>query len=172
MARPYEAKFHEGNMIKKLLFALLTAIFIFACDNNRSSGPGATDTPTFVPEPNPQPNRALASGKWGADNIGLDIQQGHAHVEFDCATGRINGSIRPNENGNFSRPGTVTYFNVETGENETVNTTYSGFVNASKTRMSLTVTLNEEVDGGFPIDENYILRKGVEGPNAVCAVED
>jgi hypothetical protein len=165
-------------MSKKMLFAILASLLIFAgCDNDNddSSDTGSPDQPTVTPEPNPEPNRALATGKWGADDIGLTIERSGADVMLVCGEGRMRGRIRPNENGRFRNEGTIEQFGAipeedtpNDNDDRSVDAVYEGFVNANKTLMSLTVTW-EDPETNEEQSETYTLRKGENGPDALCA---
>jgi hypothetical protein len=44
----------------------------------------------------------VVSGEWGGEHLGLVVSDGGADLEYDCATGRITGAIRPDGSGRFS----------------------------------------------------------------------
>ena len=47
-------------------------------------------------------------GQWGGPHIGMMIDATGARIEYDCATGEINGPIIPRANGEFDVEGTHT----------------------------------------------------------------
>jgi hypothetical protein len=91
------------------------------------------------------PSGVLPAGHWGGDHISIDVTDGDASVEFDCAYGRIFMPVLLEE-GDFLANGTYTQEHggpVREGELlPTQAARYSGRVRGQ--RMTLTVTLPEE----------------------------
>ena len=54
--------------------------------------------------PSDVPDR-VANGDWGGDHIGMVVSDTGATIEYDCATGRIVGSLRVSGDGSFSWSG-------------------------------------------------------------------
>lgn len=54
--------------------------------------------------PSEAPDR-VANGDWGGEHIGMVVSDTGATIEYDCATGRIVGSLRVSDNGSFSWSG-------------------------------------------------------------------
>ena len=50
---------------------------------------------------------ALPKGVWGGDTAILEVVEGGANIEFECATGRIEGAVRVDSKGEFDLPGTL-----------------------------------------------------------------
>jgi len=74
--------------------AILAALLL-GCGGRLIAGSDAVGEP--VPE-----------GEWGGEHIRLVVGGAGASVEFDCATGRINGPLRTNAEGRFEAAGTWT----------------------------------------------------------------
>ena len=49
--------------------------------------------------------RRIATGLWGGQHIRIDVGEKSATVEYDCASGVINGPLVVDENGNFNLRG-------------------------------------------------------------------
>ena len=52
-----------------------------------------------------QNGRALANGLWGGQGISLEITDGGAEINYDCAHGTITGKITPDRKGKFAARG-------------------------------------------------------------------
>ena len=50
-------------------------------------------------------SRAPLTGNWGGDRAGMQVTDGAASLDFDCARGSIDGTITPDEQGRFDVPG-------------------------------------------------------------------
>ena len=126
-------------------------------------------TPSPIPEPNPQPDMPLPIGIWGATGLKMVVKNTFVEIQFPCSTGRVNGKIRPNENGQFNRRGTIRFFSNESGENETYPATFSGISTPDKSIIALKITSDDpRVDGGSQ-SKDYILKSNYEPPGWVCA---
>jgi hypothetical protein len=100
-------------------------------------------------------NDGLQAGKWGGEHISLEVTEGGAVVEYDCAHGTIGRRIIPDRKGRFDVPGT---FVEESGgpvregaRPKSYPARYTGRVNGG--RMSVTVTRGDtqEVIGRFTL---------------------
>jgi hypothetical protein len=101
-----------------------------------------------------QNGRALANGVWGGQGVSLEINDGGAEINYDCAHGTITGKMVPDREGKFVARG----FHVrERGgpvreeENKGQAVTYEGSI-AGET-MTLKVALDEskETVGTFTL---------------------
>jgi hypothetical protein len=84
-------------------------------------------------------------GGWGGPHIGITFEGGLANVEFDCASGSIDGPVYPGKGGAFSAKGSVrtgTGGPVRVGQIfKSQRATYSGQV--TKDSMTLNITLED-----------------------------
>lgn len=53
-------------------------------------------------------NKAVKTGGWGGEQIGMTVNKDGASLEFGCASGSIAQPIRTDAKGNFSVEGTLT----------------------------------------------------------------
>ena len=44
-------------------------------------------------------------GQWGGEHIAMEVTDGGATIEYDCAHGRITGKIAPDADGKFAAKG-------------------------------------------------------------------
>jgi hypothetical protein len=49
----------------------------------------------------------LAKGTWGGQGIGLTVEENHAVLQFDCASGEVNSQIKVAKDGSFDVAGTL-----------------------------------------------------------------
>ena len=47
----------------------------------------------------------IADGTWGGDHIRIDVVEGSATIEYDCANGTIQGPLKVNSDGKFDLRG-------------------------------------------------------------------
>jgi hypothetical protein len=52
--------------------------------------------------------QGIPRGDWGGDHINMNVGDGSAKLEFDCATGHIAGPLALDEHGRFQLRGTFT----------------------------------------------------------------
>ncbi len=48
------------------------------------------------------------TGRWGGEHVGLELTASGGNLDYDCATGRIDGPVRPTADGTFRALGTHT----------------------------------------------------------------
>ena len=115
---------------------------------------------------NNRQNPADVKGVWGGDHISVEVTDGGATIEYDCAHGTITEKIVPDRNGKFTakgvhvteHPGPVRL--GEDTEGEPAN--YSGSINDET--MTLTVTMSRtNKDVG-----TFTLTKGKSGRIRKC----
>ena len=104
--------------------------------------------------------KRLADGEWGGQHIQFRISNGSAHIEYDCATGKIAGPLRTNSQGRFSWDGVFTRegpgpIRLDRGPRSSP-ATYSGSITGDT--MSLTVKLSD----GTELD-SFTLKRGAPG---------
>lgn len=130
--------------------------------------PAPVPTPTPVP-PNPQPDMPLPNGRWGTDGLRMIVRTSSVEVQYPCSLGKINGKIRPDKNGQFSRRGIIQYFSNESGENESYPAIFSGIVSPNKSVIALRITANDPRTEDETPSTDYILKRNFEPPGWVCA---
>ena len=118
---------------------------------------------TLVPAKKP---RSIASGQWGGPHIQMQVANGSATIEYDCANGSIDGPLKLDSRGRFSLSGK--HFREHGGpirmgeEKKGVTARYTGRIDGE--RMTLTVTL---VNSKGPMG-TYQLTRGSEGRVFKC----
>lgn len=94
-------------------------------------------------------------GVWGGEHIGLTVRSKDARLEYDCAHGTIDQSLRTDSRGRFSARGTHTW---EAGGSEirgriadTHPARYSGTVKAGKMVVTVTLIDSNKLVGTFTL---------------------
>ena len=108
--------------------------------------------------------RYIARGLWGGQHISIDVGEKSATIEYDCASGVINGPLVVDSNGNFDlrgihkmeRGGPVRADDNSKGQ----PATYTGSIKGDT--MTLTLKL-EGLD-----EETFTLEKGKPGELVKC----
>lgn len=108
--------------------------------------------------------RVISTGLWGGQHISMKVGTKSASIEYDCASGVMNGPFLVDGAGHFELSGT---HHMERGgpvrADESAKgqpATYTGSIEGNK--MTLTLKL-EGVD-----DETFELEKGKEGKLVKC----
>lgn len=109
-----------------------------------------------TPGLNEEPGRLI--GLWGGPHAGIVFQGGLGDVEFDCASGTIDGTVTPGKDGSFMGQGTYrtgTSGPVRVGQFfKSQRATYMGTV-VDKTNMTLNVELEDGTHiGPFSLVQN------------------
>ena len=97
----------------------------------------------------------VVTGEWGGQHLGLVATDNGADLEYDCATGRITGAVRPDAQGRFSAPGE--HFPGHGGPiggggpPEVRSARYEGTVRGTKMTITVTLTDTSEVLGTFTL---------------------
>ena len=106
----------------------------------------------------------IPTGVWGGQHINIEVGEKSATIEYDCASGVINGPLVVDNNGNFKLRGT---HRVERGgpiraDDDTKGqpATYTGSIKGN------TMTLNLKTGDGET--ETFTLEKGKEGELVKC----
>jgi hypothetical protein len=106
----------------------------------------------------------IPTGNWGGQHINMKVTAKSATIEYDCATGTIQGPLVVDHDGNFNLHGT---HRMQRGgpvrADETPNehpVTYTGSIKGN--RMTLNLKLND-LD-----EETFTLEKGKEGELFRC----
>jgi hypothetical protein len=106
----------------------------------------------------------IATGVWGGEHISMEVGAKSATIEYDCASGVINGPLVVDSKGEFKLHGTHT---MERGgpirlnaEPKAYPATYTGSIKGN------TMTLKVNLDGSD--DETFTLEKGKPGELVKC----
>lgn len=98
----------------------------------------------------------VVTGEWGGVHLGLVVSDSGADLEYDCATGRISGAVRPDAAGRFSVTGL--HFPGHGGPSggipdphQTHPARYDGTVRGDKMTITVTLTDSNEVVGTFTL---------------------
>ena len=111
-----------------------------------------------------QKMRRIAQGAWGGEHISMKVEAKSATIEYDCASGVIDGPLIVDSNGHFNLRGT---HKMERGgpvrlndEPKPIPATYTGSINGNT--MTLTLKLADAED------ETFTLEKGKTGELFKC----
>ena len=106
----------------------------------------------------------IATGVWGGQHINIKVGAKSAAIEYDCASGVIDGPLVVDSNGNFQLRGT---HRMERGgpvrsdeEPRQVPATYTGSVKGNT--MTLTLKLSDSDE------ETFTLERGKQGDLFKC----
>lgn len=97
----------------------------------------------------------VVRGEWGGVHLGLVASDSGAALEYDCASGRITGPLRPDERGRFLAvgshvPGHGGPIRVDEVP-ETRPARYDGTVRGDKMTITVTLTDTHEILGTFTL---------------------
>ena len=114
----------------------------------------------------PRKMQRLSTGSWGAPHIRIDVAQGSATIDYDCANGTIAGPLTYDRKGNFTWRGT---HNREHGgpirvdeKSNSRPAVYTGSIKGDT--MTLTVKLADTNE----VVETYTLKRGGAGRVFKC----
>ena len=106
----------------------------------------------------------IPTGVWGGQHINIEVGEKSARIEYDCASGVINGPLIVDSSGNFNLRGT---HRIERGgpiraddDSKGHPATYTGSIKGN------TMTLTLKVGEGEA--ETFTLEKGKEGELVKC----
>ena len=102
---------------------------------------------------------------WGGNHVELEMTARGATLEFDCARGALDSSLRPDDKGNFVVKGTFTPERSGPSRDDDprpLNATYSGTIKGDA------MTLTMVVDGQDPKGAIYELTRGRRGNIRKC----
>ena len=106
----------------------------------------------------------IPTGVWGGQHINIEVGEKSATIEYDCASGVINGPLLVDASGNFKLRGT---HRIERGgpiraddDSKGHPATYTGSIKGNTMRLTLKVG-----DGDA---ETFTLEKGKEGELVKC----
>lgn len=97
----------------------------------------------------------VTAGTWGGDHISLEVAGNGATLDFDCASGTINGPMNVDGNGNFDVGGTFLREHpgpIRMGEdNGGKPARYSGHTDGNTMTLSVTLSGSSESLGTFSL---------------------
>ena len=106
----------------------------------------------------------IATGVWGGQHIHIKVGAKSATIEYDCASGVINGPLVVDSNGNFKLRG---IHRMERGgpvrsdeQPRQIPATYSGSVKGNTMTLTLRLTDSDE--------ETFTLERGKDGELFKC----
>ena len=106
----------------------------------------------------------IPTGVWGGQHINIEVGEKSARIEYDCASGVIDGPLSMDANGNFKLRGT---HRIERGgpvraddDSKGQPATYTGSIKGNM--MTLTLKVGESDT------ETFTLEKGKEGELFKC----
>lgn len=106
----------------------------------------------------------IPTGVWGGQHINIEVGEKSARIEYDCASGVINGPLSVDANGNFKLRGT---HRIERGgpiraddDSKGQPATYTGSIKGNTMTLTLKVS---DAD-----TETFNLEKGKEGELFKC----
>lgn len=114
-------------MSNKRIFALLVPLMLIAMFS--------------IPAQAKRP-KTIKAGTWGGQHIQMNVANGSASIEYDCATATIDGPLKIDRRGRFDLRGTHTVEHpgpTRDERNQGAPARYSGWTDGK--RMKLTVTL-------------------------------
>lgn len=107
----------------------------------------------------------IATGVWGGQHINIKVGANSATIEYDCASGVIDGPLIVDSDGNFKLRGT---HHMERGgptrsdeEPRKIPATYTGSIKGNV--MTLTLKLDDSSD-----EETFTLERGRDGELFRC----
>jgi hypothetical protein len=111
-----------------------------------------------------QKMQRIPTGVWGGEHINLEVGAESAAIEYDCASGRIDGPLAVDSNGNFKLRG---IHRRERGgpvradeKPDEYPATYTGSIKGDKMTLTLKV--------GDMDEETFTLEKGKQGELFKC----
>ena len=106
----------------------------------------------------------IPTGVWGGQHINIEVGEKSATIEYDCASGVINGPLSVDANGSFKLRGT---HRVERGgpiraddDSKGQPATYTGSIKGNTMKLTLKV--------GDAEAETFTLEKGTVGELVKC----
>ena len=102
----------------------------------------------------PQKGRALATGAWGGLHISLEVTDGGAQINYDCAHGRITEKIIPENDGTFEVKGFHTQERpgpTREGEESEQPAVYRGSIHEDTMTLTVTLSGHDEPVGTFKL---------------------
>ena len=107
----------------------------------------------------------IPRGEWGGTHISMNVGDGSATIEYDCAHGEISGPLKIDGEGKFELPGTFTPerggpIRADEGSREQ-KATYTGTIKGST--MTLTLKIGDSSD-----TETFTLEKDKQGKLFKC----
>jgi hypothetical protein len=104
-----------------------------------------------------QEKRLVANGKWGGQNVQLDVTEDGAQLRFSCAGGKIEQPLTLDAEGRFSAKGTFVALGMgplrEDDPPKSRSAVYSGVVHDKAMTLTVTVADSKDEGGTFELIE-------------------
>lgn len=134
-------------MRSRKLFLILSAGLIM----------GALVTFTVAKKP-----RSFVNGSWGGQHIQINVENGSATIEYDCANGTISGPLKVDSRGRFSLLGKHVREHsgpIRMGEDRSgVPARYTGWTDGKTMKLTVTLTGSKTEVGTFELTHGSIGR--------------
>ena len=99
--------------------------------------------------------RSIANGQWGGPHIQMQVANGSATIEYDCANGTISGPLRVDSRGRFSLLGKHVREHggpIRMGEDRSgVPARYTGWTDGKTLKLTVTLVNNKTKLGTFEL---------------------
>lgn len=142
LSESFSAPYNAKAMFKKYHILVLVLVLLAVC---------------FVAEARKM--QSIPTGNWGGQHINMKVGAKSATIEYDCATGTIDGPLVVDGDGNFNLRGTHRMQRGgPTRADETPNdhpATYTGSIKGNTMTLHLKISDSDE--------ETFTLEKGKEG---------
>lgn len=106
--------------------------------------------------------RSFANGSWGGQHIQMNVENGSATIEYDCANGKINGPLKVDSRGRFSLLGMHVREHggpIRLGEDRSgVPARYTGWTDGKTMKLTVTLTNSKTAVGTFELTRGSIGR--------------
>ena len=105
--------------------------------------------------------QGMPRGEWGGEHVNMNVGDGSAKLEFDCAHGYISGPLTVDEHGKFQLRGTFTPERggpIRAGESAREHpATYSGEINGNTMTLIVKVDNSDDKET-FTLEKNKAAR--------------
>jgi len=108
----------------------------------------------FAIEGKPRKMQNIPAGTWGGQHIKIEIANGSATIEYDCATGTIDGPLKLDSQGKFSLTGTHVREGGPTridGPGKGQPARFTGWTDGKKMNLTVTLADSKEALGTFEL---------------------
>ncbi len=145
-----------------LIFTLPALCILFAVFGESGSCRDKQGASTKAPA---EQNGRLANGVWGGEHIRLEVTDGGANIEYDCAHSTIDEPIALDSKGNFEVKGKYSPEHagpIRDDEGDSSSVRYAGHAKDGEMTLTITIPDKKETIG------NFSLTHGSEGRLMKC----
>ena len=100
-------------------------------------------------------SKYMRDGNWGGQHIQMSVNNGSAHIEYDCAKGTITGPLKIDSRGRFDLRG---LHNVQRGGPTRIDeeaggerAKYTGWTDGKKMKLTITLVNSKTEIGSFEL---------------------